>query len=195
MIRRDALFGAGLLGPLLLVPLAASGQAACAAGRVAVVQTEAIFASIGRYAEKDTVLNVIVSAYRVNVSQLQGVVDSVTQAFQEKSVLLSARARQVERGKLDAQDAQIRRRILELRQQVAQQRERLLQPIEIGVQRVIDSIRTELKCGVIFDVNSATRIASVNKSLDLTQRVIDRIRATGDTAIFGPPDKGIDRRP
>lgn len=186
MIRRDALLLTALLGPPLLVPDGASGQEVCAAGKVALVQTRTIFASIDRYAEQDSALIITVNAYKVDVSRLQGVVDSVARAYQEKSALLPASARYFERKKLDDQNAQIQRRIQELQQQVAQQRARLFQPIEIGVQRVIDSIRTELKCAVIFDVSSGAGIASVNKSLDLTQRVIDRIKTTGDTALFGP---------
>ncbi len=194
MLHRDTLLLAALIGSPFLLRHGASGQSVCAAGKVALVQTRTIFASIPRYAEQDSVLTIAINMYKVDVSRLQGVMDSVARAYQEKSALLPAAARQVELKKLDDQNAQIQQRIQELQQQLRQQRERILQPIEIGVQSVIDSIRTELKCAIIFDVSSGAGIASVNRSLDLTQRVIDRITTTGDTALFGPHSR-ITRRP
>ena len=186
MVPRNTLRLIILLAAPALQPHRAAGQAACPTGRVAVVQTSVIFASIDSFAVKDTALTGLVNAYKVEVSLLQAVMDSVSLAYQEKSALLPAAAREVERQKLDDQNAQVQQRIRVLQQQAAQQRARLLQPIETGVQRVIDSIRTELKCAIIFDISAGTGITSMNKSLDLTQRVIDRIKATGDTTLFGP---------
>src|ERR1017187_5437813 len=111
MTCRAALLLAALLGAPLLVPPDASGQAACATGKIAVVQTRAVFASIDSFAVRDTALSVVLNAYKVDLSQLQGVMDSASGAFREKAALLSAAAQQVERKKLDDQDAQIQQRI------------------------------------------------------------------------------------
>lgn len=195
MMRPASLPLALLLGPLLLLSRGATGQAVCTTGKIALVRTRAILASVERYGAQQDALTLVVNSYRVDVSQLQGVLDSVARAYQEKSALLSAAARRVELNKLDAQNAQVQQRIQLLQSQVAQQRERLLQPTEIGVQAVIDSIRVELKCAVIFDVSSGSGIASVNKTLDLTQRVIDRLKTNSDTAHFGPLPGSPSKRP
>jgi Outer membrane protein (OmpH-like) len=195
MTRPASLPLALLLGPLLLLSRGANGQAVCTTGKIALVRTRAILASVERYGAQQDALTLVVNSYRVDVSQLQGVMDSVTRAYQEKSALLSAGARQVEVGKLDAQSAQVQQRIQLLQSQVARQRERLLQPTEIGVQAVIDSIRVELKCAIILDVSSGSGIASVNKTLDVTQRVIDRLKTNSDTALFGPLPGTPSKRP
>ena len=186
MTSRDARLLAMLLALPLVVPHGAAAQAVCTTGKIAVVQTHAIFASIDRYTERDTAMTVYQNIYNVGVSRLQSIMDSVVRAYREKSALLPASARVFEVKKLDDQNTLTQQRVRDLQQELAQKRERLLQPIEMGVQAVLDSIRTELRCAMIFDVSSALGIASVNKSLDLTQRVIDRIKTTGDTALFGP---------
>jgi Skp family chaperone for outer membrane proteins len=187
MIRRNAVLLLAFTTTQLIVPPALSAQNQCVVGKVAVVQVSAVLASIDRYTEKNDAMTVIFNSYRVDLSRLDGIIDSAARAYREKSALLSAAARQAELNKLDGQQAVIRQRIAALQQHVTQQRAGLLQPIENGVQAVIDSVRVDLKCMIIFDASAQAGIASVNKSLDLTQRVIDRIRATGDTAIFGPP--------
>jgi Skp family chaperone for outer membrane proteins len=186
MIRRITPILALLLAPSLLISTGASGQAQCPVGKIAVVQVRAIYGSIDRYAEKDSTLNTAVEAYKIDVARLNGVIDSTSRSYQEKTIGISASARQLELRKLDGQIAQIQQRKVVLQQQLSKQRDVLLQPIEIGVQSVLDSIRTELKCAAVFDASAGGGIASVNRSLDVTQRVIDRIKTTGDTAIFGP---------
>ena len=187
---------AALLGaPILIAPSASAQQSPCAVGAVAVVQTRTIFAGLTRYLEQDTALSVIVDGFKVDVSRWQGVIDSATRAYQEKSALLSPPARQVELRKLDDQNAQVRQRIEALQHRVVQERDRLMQPIENGVQAMIDSVRAQLRCTVVFDVSTATGVASTSKQLDITQRVIDRIRATGDTAVFGARVDPAAKRP
>lgn len=181
-----------LVAPVLLVPRAASGQQAmCTTSKVAVYQSRAVLASIPRYAENDTALNVFVNAYRVELSKLQGVLDSVARAYRDKSAVLTAAARQLELKKVNDHNAQVQSRVQALQQQLARERDKLLLPIETALQAVVDSVRADQKCSAIFDANAGPMIASINKSIDLTQRVIDRIRATGDTAIFGAPVKPL----
>lgn len=198
MTLRDASIVALLLGPGLLLPGRAPAQATCPPGGIGLVQSRAIFATIDRYADRNASLQVYVNTYKVDVTRLQGVMDSAARAYQAKSALLTASARAVEVAKLDQQNAQIQQRIRTLQQQVARERDRLLQPIEAGVQAVLDSVRTELKCAMIFDASTGTGIASASRTLDLTQRIIDRIdriRASGDTALFGPPRATLPTRP
>jgi hypothetical protein len=181
-----SLFITTLVVLTVLIAPRAGGQAKCPAGSVAVVQIRTIYASIDRYAVKDTLLNTLIETYRVDVARLNGVIDSTTRSYQEKTNGISASARQFELHKLDGQVALIQQRKVVLQQELGRQRDFLMQPIEIGVQKMLDSVLTQLKCAVVFDASAGRGIASVNRGADVTQRVIDRIRTTGDTAIFGP---------
>jgi hypothetical protein len=180
-----------LVALLWITPTRASGQNQnpCLKGGVAVYQSRTVFAAFDSFTVKDTALATIVNQYKVDVARLNGVMDSAGRAYQEKAALLSAAARQVELKKLDAQNAVIQQRIRNLQPQVMRQREKLFQPILDGLQRMLDSVRSDLKCAVIIDASSGARIMSMNKSLDITQRIIDRIHATGDTTLFGPHPK------
>ncbi len=186
MLSRGVLFVTVPTALSLLVTPPASGQARCPAGPVAIVQLRTIYGSIDRYGEKDAQLGSLIETYKTDVARLNGVIDSTTRSYQEKTSGISASARQFELHKLDGQIAQIQQRKTVLQQQLGRQRDFLMQPIELGVQSVLDSIRRELKCAIVFDASSASGIASVNRAADITQRIIDRIKTTGDTAIFGP---------
>ena len=170
-------------------PLTASAQQQCSAGGVAVIQGPVILASIPRYVARDSEVTMNVEAYKVQIAGQQATLDSLANAYRSKSSLLTASASRIEYQKLKDQGAQIQKRVSDMEKQLGATRQRLLQPIENGVQAVIDSIRRERKCVMFFDVSSAAGIASLNRSIDVTQAVIDRIRATGDTAIFGPRPK------
>jgi Skp family chaperone for outer membrane proteins len=186
MLSRCVLFVTVPTAFSLLIAPGASGQARCPDGPVAIVQLRTIYASIDRYAAKDTVLSTLIDTYKTAVMRLNGEIDSTTRSYQDKTNGISASARQFELHKLDGQVAQIQQRKVVLQQELSRQRDFLMQPIEIGVQSVLDSVRRELKCAAVFDASSARGIASVNRGTDITQRVIDRIKTTGDTAIFGP---------
>ena len=176
---------------LLLMPCLAWGsahaQARCPAGGIGFVRAPAVFSQLTRYAARDSELTVFVDMYRTELSRQQAVLDSAVNAYQDKSVLLTATGVTGELAKLRDQKAQVQARIDDAQQVLAAQRQRLLQPIEMGVQAEIDTVRTELGCALILDVGAGSGIVSVNKGLDLTQRVVDRIRTRGDTAVFGPP--------
>ncbi|HEY3933639.1 MAG TPA: OmpH family outer membrane protein [Gemmatimonadales bacterium] len=165
-------------------PLAAQGL--CAAGQVGVVQVQLILATIPRYAQKDSELTIIASNFRTELAREEAVLDSATTAYQAKAAVMGAAAKAVEIGKLDAQRAAVEAQSRTLQDQLGNDRQVRLQPIEMGVQAVVDSIRSDLHCAMIFDAGSSHGIASVNRNIDLTQRVLDRINAHGDTAIFGP---------
>ena len=81
----------------------------------------------------------------------------------------------------------------ELEQKFAARRQELVAPIEQRVQDMIDGMRAEYGCALIFDANAqGSSIASVDKSIDLTQRVIDRLKAAGDgPAGVSKPPTGI----
>jgi Skp family chaperone for outer membrane proteins len=181
---------------IALGPLSVAAQQQCPPGGIAVIQGPVILASIPRYVARDSEVTMNVEAYKVQIASQQAMLDSLANAYRGKSSLLTASASRIEYQKLKDQGAQIQKRVSDMEKQLGDTRQHLLQPIENGVQMVIDSIRRERKCVMLFDVSSAAAIASLNRSIDVTQVVIDRIRATGDTSIFGPPPKPTaDRRP
>jgi outer membrane protein len=119
------------------------------------------------------------SAYTAEMQRLQASLDSAAQDFEQQSVVLSPTQRQAKRTDLDAKRQQLEQRAQELQQKAQQRQAELLAPLETRVNAVIDSLRIEGGYSMIFDVSGGNSgIISADRSLDLTDRVIERIKAS-----------------
>lgn len=176
-------------GSLLVLRAAgASAQNPCAVSKVAIIQGQRILASLPEYLRADSLLTKQEDAYRADIAKQQSTLDSLGAAFRDKSAVLSASVRAVESKKLDDKYQELQAHIDDLRQKAAQERQGKLKPIEDRVQGVIDGLRAELNCSLILDANAqGSGVISIDPAIDLTQRIIDRLKAGGDTA--APPKK------
>lgn len=180
MTRRNT----GLLtaAALLLAPAIARAQGSpCATSKVAIVQGAMILNSMPKYLQAESLLVKDQDAYKLEISKMQGALDSASAAFQDKAALLSATQKTTEQRKLQDQYTQLQQHTAELEQKFTARRQELVAPIEQRVQDMIDGMRAEYGCALILDANAqGSGIASIDKSIDLTQRVIDRLKAAGD---------------
>jgi Skp family chaperone for outer membrane proteins len=145
-------------------PLAAqqSGSA-----KIAYVNTQAILKQTPGYTKAESTFTKELEGYRVEVQKLQATLDSAASDFDQQSVMLSPSQRAAKRKDLQAQ------------QQKAATREReLLDPIQTKVNSVIEGVRAAGNYAVIFDVSAPNNgIVTADKSLDLTQRIIQQLKA------------------
>lgn len=182
MTRKTLLFTITTAALLLAPRLAeAQGTSPCAKSGFAFVSSQAILASIPAYVQADSLVQKDIAAYQLEMAKLQGNLDSASRAYQDKSTLLSSAQKAAEIKKLEAQRDQIQAHGTDLQSKVQTRQAELFQPITSRVQDVLDGMRAELNCSVIFDVSpgaGGSYIASADKSLDLTQRMIDRLKAS-----------------
>ena len=185
MMRRHNLMVAAASAALLLAPATVRAQGSpCATSKVAIVQGAYILNSMPKYVQAESLLVKDQDAYKLDIAKLQGALDSASAAYQDKATLLSATAKAAEQKKLQDQYTQLQQHTAELEQKFAARRQELVKPIEDRVQEIIDGMRAEFGCAIIFDANAqGSSIASVDKSVDLTQRVIDRLKAAGDAPV------------
>jgi Skp family chaperone for outer membrane proteins len=98
--------------------------------------------------------------------------------FEQKSVMLSATAKTAKRKELDDRRAKLEQRAQELRDKAAQREQELIAPIHSLVNDAIEGIRADGGYAMIFDVSANDGlIVTADKSLDLTQKVIDKVKA------------------
>jgi Skp family chaperone for outer membrane proteins len=194
MIRQDVFVIAVLCaGSLSIIPRRADAQSPCAQSKVAFVRGEAILNSDSEYVRADSALQAQNDQYQVEVQKMQATLDSAASAYQNKSTLLTPTAKTAELQKLQDQRTQMNQRVSDLRQKALDQRQQLLQPIETRVQDIIDGMRAEYNCALILDANSqAGVILSADRSLDLTDRVIARLKGSKPAPPAAPaPGTGL----
>lgn len=162
---------------VVTAPLMAQGGTSTKIGYVAV---RAILQQTPGYATADSTWKREVEGFRAEVGRLQASFDSAQARFAESSVMMSAANRATERKKLEDQGAALQQRAAELQQRAVDRERELLDPIEERVMAVIEGLRAEGNYAIIFDVSAqGSAIVTADKSLDLTPRVLERLRTQG----------------
>jgi outer membrane protein len=165
--------------PLLLalaVPAALSAQQGGA--KLGFINSRAVLLATPGYAQAESTYNKELAEFRAEVDKLQGSLDSMAADFEQKSVMLSATARTAKRKELDDRRGKLEARAQELRDKAAQREQELIAPIHSRVNDAIEGIRADGGYAMIFDVSANEGlIVTADKSLDLTQKVIDKVKA------------------
>ena len=175
-------FVGGLVAALLLGGAVAATPAAAQQNtgvKIAFLNSRAVLEATPGYAKAESTYTREVEGYRQEVGKLQAQLDSAAAEFDQQSVMLSPTARANRRRELEAQRDRLEQRAAELNERRAQRERELLEPIQNRVSTVIDGIRAEGNYSMIFDIAaSGGMIVSADKSLDITQRVIQRLQTS-----------------
>lgn len=167
---------AGLVTGLAAAP--ASAQQA--AGKVAFINSRLVLAAAPGYAKAESLYAGEVAGFRLEVQKMQASLDSAVQSFQQSSVVLSPSARTAKQKELEAQQQQLEKRMQELQEKAVQRERDLIEPIQQRVTSVVEGVRAAGGYAMIFDVGvQNSGIVAADRSLDLTQKVIDQLKAGG----------------
>src|ERR671911_611986 len=160
-----------LAGPELLAAQQGSSK-------IAYVNTQAILKQTPGYVKAESTFSKELANYRVEVQKLQASLDSAASDFDQQSVMLSPTQRAAKRKDLQAQQQKLEQRTQELQQRAATRERELLDPIQTKVNSIIEGVRAAGNYAIIFDVSSPNSgIVTADKSLDLTQKVIQQLKA------------------
>jgi outer membrane protein len=165
-----------------LIAVAVAGPESLAAqqggSKIAYVNTQAILKQTPGYVKAESTFTKELEGYRVEVQKLQATLDSAASDFDQQSVMLSPTQRAAKRKDLQAQQQKLEQRTQELQQRAATRERELLDPIQSKVNSVIEGVRAAGNYALIFDVSAPNNgIVTADKSIDLTQRVIQQLKA------------------
>ena len=161
---------------LAVLPAAAQQTA----GKVAFINSRVVLAAAPGYAKAESLYTSEVAGYRLEVQKMQATLDSAVQAFQQSSVVLSPSARTAKQKDLEGQQQRLEARMQELQEKAVQRERDLLEPIQQRVTSIVEGVRAAGGYSMIFDVGvQNSGIVAADRSLDLTQKVIDQLKAGG----------------
>ncbi len=161
---------------LAVLPAAAQQTA----GKVAFINSRMVLAAAPGYAKAESLYTSEVAGYRLEVQKMQATLDSSVQAFQQSSVVLSPSARTAKQKELEGQQQRLEARMQELQDKAVQRERDLLEPIQQRVTSIVEGVRAAGGYAMIFDVGvQNSGIVAADRSLDLTQKVIDQLKAGG----------------
>jgi outer membrane protein len=165
-----------------LIAMSVAGPKSLAAqqggSKIAYVNTQAVLKQTPGYVKAESTFTKELETYRVEVQKLQATLDSAASDFDQQSVMLSPTQRAAKRKDLQGQQQKLEQRTQELQQRAATRERELLDPIQSKVNSVIEGVRAAGNYAIIFDVSAPNNgIVTADKSIDLTQRVIQQLKA------------------
>jgi outer membrane protein len=168
----------GLIAVALCGPETAAAQDKGGGAKIAYVNTQAILRATPGYAAAESTFAKELEISRGEVQKLQASLDSSASDFEQQSAMLSPTARQAKRKDLQGQQQKMEQRVQELQKRATDREKELLQPIQTKVNTVIEGVRAAGNYAVIFDVSAPNSgIVTADKSLDITQRVIQQLKS------------------
>lgn len=148
--------------------------------KIAFVHSQTILEQTPGYATAESTLTKEGQGIRDTLQRMQQQWDSAMRAFDQQSLALSQAAKQAKQRDLQAMQQRLQQHQSDLQTRYQQREQELLQPIQARVIGIVQGIRAEMNYALIFDMdgqNSSVFLA-VDPSLDVTAKVIDRLRTS-----------------
>jgi outer membrane protein len=176
MVRR--LFGRCLMLVLALFAAPVLLSAQQAGPKIGYINARAVLLATPGFAQAESTYNRELIGFRTEVEKLQSSLDSAAADFEQKSVMLSATAKTARRRDLEEQRTRLEARAKELQDKAGQREQDLLSPIHSRVNEAIEAVRADGGYAIIFDVSANDGlIVAADKSLDLTEKVLAKMKA------------------
>jgi|RhiMetdeSRZDD1v2_1073273.scaffolds.fasta_scaffold29865_2 outer membrane protein len=170
---------------LALVITAASAMPAFAQGapKIAYVDSKVILSRApGRQAAEDT-FNKEMEASRAQVQKMGDSLQTMIADYQKVQTTLAANIREQRESAIRKKQEDYQTRAGQLDQQMQQRQMELVKPIMDQIRKVLDDIRQEEGYAFILDAGSeAGVIVAADRNLDITEKVISRLKPVTATA-------------
>jgi outer membrane protein len=177
-MRRAFVIRGALL--VALVPVVAAAQGA--GQKMAYVNTQAVLGSAPGRAEAEAAFEKEMTGLRAQVQKLSDSLNALQEAYAKEEVSLSPAAKETKLKTLREKQADYQERVQKLNDQASQKEAELMQPIMELVRRSLDEVRAEGGYAFIFDVSQGQFIVAADKNLDVTDRVLAKLRLAAPKA-------------
>lgn len=176
---RSMVRAAGAALGLVLVAGVAQAQGGA---KIAYVNTEALMAAAPGRAQADSLLNKEGEGYRAQLQKMQDSLNNMLSSYQKKEPTMTAAQKDAAQKSMNALEQDLQAKNAQFQQQFQQRTNEVMAPITESVRKVLDDIRAEDGYAIIFandPGNSA--IVAADKNLDITERVVARLRTVAAT--------------
>ncbi len=180
-----------------LLVFGAAAAAAQTPVKIGYIKSQTILANAPGRAAAETQFEREMTTYRAQVQRMGDSLNTLIADYNKQEVSLSPQAKETRQKDIRAKEEEYQRRTQELQQQVRQREAELVRPIMEQINKVIDELRAEEGYSMIFDAeNQAGVVVAADKNLDLTEKVLTRLRAAGPpTSASRPAGAGATQRP
>jgi outer membrane protein len=162
------------LAGLLAVAAPLSAQAAT---KIGYIDTRRVLQEAPGAQTARTTLEADMQRFQAQLKSMQDSLQAMMTDYQQKSLVMSADAKQKREQEIISKRTGWEQRAEQLQQEAAQRQQQVMEPIMQQVEKVISEVRQAEGFGIVFDVASEA-IVSADPALDLTTKVIERLKAS-----------------
>jgi len=158
--------------------------------KIAFVNSQALMeAAPGRAAATD-LLTKEGQGFQTALQKMQDSINGLLAKYQKEEPTLTAAAKDAKQKVIQGLETEFQAKQLQFQKQFDDRTKEVMAPITDQVKKVIDDIRVEDGYAIILDnAPGAGNIVSADKNLDITDRVVSRLRATPAAKIAAPATK------
>ena len=158
--------------------------------KIAYVNTQALMEAAPGRAEAESTLQKESDSFKAQLQRMQDSLNNMISAYQKAEPTLSATAKDTRQKAIQTLETDLQAKNLQLQQQFAQRQNELFAPITETVKKVLDDIRAEDGYSLILANDPGqSQILSADKNLDITERVVARLRTVTATKTSAPTQK------
>jgi len=163
----------------LVVGAASAGTASAqAAPKFGFINSAAILEEAPGRAAAETRFKTEVAAYQAQLQRMSDSLQTMAETFEREAPRLDSATRVTRARVIQERETTYQTRARTLDEQMQNRQAELIRPIMENLQRIIEQVRAEDGYAMIFDVASqASVIVAADKSLDLTPKVLARVKA------------------
>lgn len=179
-----------LLGAGFALAVVGTVEAQQASSRIAYVNPQALFAAAPGRVAAESLFRKETETYRTELSKMNDALTTMITAYQRDEARLPAADKERRQRAIAAKEDSLRERQQQLEQQAGQRQNELMAPIMESVRKVLEDIRAEDGYAMILNGEAgASPILAADKNLDITERVVARLRTIAATrpGAAGPP--------
>ena len=183
---------------LILVGKAGAQGSSAPAGPVKIgyINSAVILQQAPGRAEAEAQFDREVGVYRQQIQRMDDSLKTMMAAFDRDAPKLDSVTREARRTTIGQREVEYQTRARGLDSTMQARQAQLVKPIMERVQAVIETIRAEDNYAVILDVGAQVSVVvAADKKLDLTDRVLARLRAAGPAPVSStvPQPAGVTR--
>jgi len=165
--------------------------------KIAYINSAVILQQAPGRAEAEAQFDREVGVYRQQIQRMDDSLKTMMAAFDREAPRLDSATRQSRRTTIGQREIEYQGRARGLDSTMQARQAQLVKPIMEKVQAVIETIRAEDGYAVILDVGAQVSVVvAADKSLDLTERVLSRLKAQGPAPVTSttvPKPAGVTR--
>jgi outer membrane protein len=178
------------------LPIVSGVAQAQAQVKVAYVNSQALLDVAPGRAAADSALEKLGAGFRAQLTKLQDSAQKLLADYQKNEPKMTAAQKEKAQKDLQAMDTELQTKNQSFTQQFDAKRNELMGPITDAVKQVIDDVRVEGGYAMIFDnAPGASNIVAADKNLDITDKIVSRLKSTPAPKVKAEAGKGAPSSP